>query len=113
MSLGVISSSVGPSETALTSAIARRMCSATACVPAKPAELLGGPPGLDHQSPIRLLADADRCDVGVIFECQVDGAALEGLHRVKGYRVARHLDLARGSEGDLAHRVLAALAVAL
>ena len=43
----------------------------------------------------------------------MDGAALEGLHGVQRDGVARHLDLARGAEGNLLDGVLAPLAVPL
>src|SRR5439155_23027205 len=66
----------------------------------------------DHPA-FRLLANARARDLGVSLECQVDRTALERLHRIEGDRVARHLDLARGTQGDLSNRVLAALPVTL
>src|SRR5438270_593451 len=113
ISLGVISWSVGPSETASTNAMARRMWSPASRTPDKGSRLLGRAPGLDHQSAVGFLAHADRGHIGVVLQGEVDGAPLEGLHRVKRDRVAGHLDLARGAEGDLSNRMFAALPVAL
>src|ERR1700730_11996540 len=113
ISVGVISSSPAPSSTALIRAIAFRIRSAAA------------PPGIgrplpggrlaepDHDPPVGVLPDARAGDLGVSLERQVDGPALERLHGVESDRVARHLHLARGAEGDLTHRVLAPLAVSL
>src|SRR5579864_811192 len=123
ISVGVISSSPAPSATELTSAIARRIRSAAPRCGSRPgislepgpldSSLGGRLARADHDAPFRLLADAAAGDVRVAFERQVDGAALERLHRVEGDRVPGHLDLAGGAHRDLADRVLAALAVAL
>src|SRR5579859_4889077 len=107
ISVGVISSSPAPSAAAFTTAIALRMRSAA------DTSLFGRLAKSDHDAPFRFLADARAGDVRVAFEGQVDGAPLESLHGVKRDGVARHLHLARRAERDLAHGVLAALAVAL
>src|ERR1700694_4127884 len=106
ISVGVRSSSPAPSATALTNAMAFRI---------RPAGHVSGARGLagsDHDSAIRLLADARAADVGIVLKGEVDGAALKRLHGVERDRVAGHLHLARRPEGDLAHRVLAPLTVA-
>src|SRR5436309_1821696 len=60
-----------------------------------------------------LFADARAGDVGIALEREVNRPPLERLHRVERDRVPGHLDLARGAHRDLAHGVLAPLAVAL
>src|SRR3977135_239954 len=111
ISVGVISSSPAPSATELAAPHAFRTPPAARpgigpCLPRR----LAGP---DDHTPLRLFADASAGHIRIAFEREVDGPALERLHRVKGDRVARHLHLARCAHRDLAHRVLAALAVAL
>src|SRR4030088_979724 len=114
ISVGVMSSSPAPSATEFTSAIAFRIRLAAARSGIEGAPLLcrrlAGP---DDDAPFRLCADAAARDVGVAFEREVDGAALERLHGVKSDRVAGHLHLARRSHRDLTHRVLPALPVPL
>src|SRR5947207_9074664 len=108
ISVGVISSSPAPSAAALTTAMALRIRSA-----ADTPVLFRGLAETDDHPPVRLLPDARAGHVGVAFEGEVNRAPLEGLHRVEGDRVARHLHLARGAQRDLAHGVLAALPVPL
>src|SRR5437899_3904235 len=111
ISVGVSSSSPAPSATAFTNAIAFRIRSAAAR-PAMGSAALGLARS-DHDAAIRLFADARAADVRVVLQCEMDGAPLEGLHGVERDGVARHLHLASGAQRDLAHRVLAALAIAL
>src|SRR5438445_10654901 len=111
ISVGVSSSSPAPSATAFTNAIAFRIRSAAA----RPAmgSAARGLARSDHDAAIGLFADARAADVRVVLQREVDGAPLEGLHGVERDGVACHLHLARSAQRDLAHRVLAALAVAL
>src|SRR5256886_3014176 len=112
ISVGVISSSPASSATELTMAIARRIRSAAR--PAiEPPLAVGRLARPDDHPPLRLLADARAGHVRVALQRQVDGASLEGLHRVERDRVACHLHLPRGAHRDLAHGVLAALPVTL
>src|SRR5712692_894950 len=114
--LGVISSSVAPSETASSSASARRTEPSQVTAPPFARPVGSGLGGLARQHdhpPIRLLADAVGGHVGIVLQGQVDGPALEGLHGVEGDGVAGHLDLTGRAQGDLPHGVLATLAVAL
>src|SRR5579859_6742920 len=108
ISVGVISSSPAPSAAAFTTAMALRIRSA-----ADTTDLLGGLARSDHDAPFGFLADARAGDVRVAFEGQMNGAAFESLHGVERDGVAGHLHLARRAERDLAHGVLAALAVTL
>src|SRR5713101_9957289 len=111
ISVGVSSSSPAPSATALTNAIAFRIRSAAA----RPGmgSAARGLAGSDHDPTIGFLADARAADVRIVLQREVDGSALERLHRVERDRVARHLHLSRRAQGDLAHRVLAPLPVPL
>src|SRR5438105_13177650 len=114
ISVGVISSSPAPSTTALTTAIAFRIRSAAdrPCIGLD--SLLGG--GLartDDHAPIGLLADARARHVRIALEGEMDGPTLERLHCIQRDRISCHLHLTRCAQCNLAHRVLAALAVAL
>src|SRR5438445_1476663 len=111
ISVGVISSSPAPSATSLTSAIAFRIRSAAA----RPGmgSAVRRLAGSDHDPAIGLLADAGAADVRIVLQGEVDCAPLERLHGVQRDRVAGHLHLPRRPQGDLAHGVLAALAVSL
>src|SRR5438034_281414 len=113
ISVGVISSSPASSATELTRAIARRIRSAAARPAIEPPLAVGRLARPDDHPPLRLLADARAGHVRVALQRQVDGASLEGLHRVERDRVACHLDLPSGAHRDLAHGVLAALPVTL
>src|SRR5712692_1839092 len=90
ISVGVRSSSPAPSATALTSAIAFRIRSGAA----GHGSAARGLAGSDHDSAIRLLADARAADVGIVLKSEVNGAALKRLHGVERDRVASHLHLA-------------------
>src|ERR1700736_4865210 len=111
ISVGVSSSSPAPSATALTRLIAFRILSAAA----RPGidDLPRGLAKSDHDPALGFLADARAGHLAVALEGQVDRPALERLHGVEGDRVTCHLHLPRGPQCDLAHGVLAALAVAL
>src|SRR6266566_8672703 len=111
ISVGVMSSSPAPSATAFTSAIAFRTRSAAA----RPGmgSATRGLARSDHHPAVRLFADARTADVGIVLQGEVNRAPFERLHGVEGDGVASHLHLACGPQRDLAHRVLAALAVAL
>src|SRR5256885_4413623 len=110
ISVGVISSSPASSATELTSAIALRIRSAAGL----PAPLLVSCLARSHDDPpLGFLADARAGPVGIALEREVDRTALERLHRVERDRVAGHLHLSGGTHRDLAHRVLAPLAVTL
>src|SRR5216684_2680240 len=111
ISVGVMSSSPAPSATAFTSAMAFRTRSAAA----RPGmgSATRGLARSDHHPAVRLFADARAADVGIVLQGEVNRAAFECLHGVQSDGVARHLHLARSPQRDLAHRVLAALAVSL
>src|ERR1700674_4557609 len=112
ISVGVISSSPASSATELTRAIAFRIRSA-----ARPgigrSSALGRLARADDDAALGLLADARARHVGVALEGKVDRPSLERLHRVQRDRVPGHLPLDRKPHRDLAHRVLASLAVSL
>src|SRR5713226_1199806 len=111
ISVGVMSSSPAPSATAFTTAIAFRTRSAAA----RPGmgSATRGLARSDHHPAVRIFADARAADVGIVLKGEVNRAAFERLHGVEGDGVARHLHLACSPQRDLAHRVLAALAVSL
>src|SRR6184192_3654161 len=62
---------------------------------------------------VKMTGDAITLDAMQPFERRAIHLALEGLHRIERDGVARHLDLARRADGDLADGVLPPLAVAL
>src|SRR5205807_2659055 len=101
ISVGVISSSPASSATELTSAIAFRIRSAAARPGTVPPLFFRRLAGADNDAALRLLADARARDVRVAFQRQVDGSALERLHRVERDRVAGHLDLAGGAHAHV------------
>src|SRR5712691_692950 len=111
ISVGVMSSSPAPSATALTNAIAFRTRSAAAR--AGIGSATRGLAWSDHHPAVRLLADARAADVGIVLQGEMNRAPFKGLHRIERDGVAGHLHLPCGAQRDLAHRVLAPLAVAL
>src|SRR5260370_40462994 len=111
ISVGVMSSSPAPSATAFTSAIAFRTRTAAARPGMGSANR--GLARSDHNPTVRLFADARAADVAIVLQGDMNRASFERLHGVQGDGVARHLHLACSPQRDLAHRVLAALAVPL
>src|SRR5260370_10679111 len=103
--------SPAPSATAFTSAMAFRTRS-RAARPGMGSATRGLARSAPHPA-VRLFADARAADVGIVLQGEVNRAAFECLHGVESDGVARHLHLARSPQRDLAHRVLAALAVSL